>query len=78
MDPELIQPFGVYVTPAGQLIVCASKSNTVIQVNREGNTKLATIASQLIRQVSVCCNTNIQQIIVGLIENNKLIVMELQ
>ncbi|KAH3869811.1 hypothetical protein DPMN_032982 [Dreissena polymorpha] len=81
MDPELIHPFGVHVTPAGQVLVCACNSNNVIQVDQEGSKKLATLASQkyeLIYPVSVCCNTSIQQIIVGLSNNNNIIVMELQ
>ncbi|KAH3873807.1 hypothetical protein DPMN_037047 [Dreissena polymorpha] len=80
-DPELQGPRGVNVTPAGQVLVCGFDSNTVIQVDREGRKKLATLDSQkygAINPVSVCCNTHIHQIIVGLISNNKIIVMELQ
>ncbi|KAH3869861.1 hypothetical protein DPMN_033032 [Dreissena polymorpha] len=80
-DPELQEPYGVHITPAGQLIVCAVSSQTVIQVNRDGNKKPATIASKkdgVIKPVSVCCNKSIQQIIVGLKDYNKIIVMELQ
>ncbi|XP_052267338.1 uncharacterized protein LOC127869085 isoform X2 [Dreissena polymorpha] len=80
-DPELQEPWGVHVTPAGQVLVCGSHSNTVIQVDREGRKKLATLASKkhgAIYPVSVCCNTNMHQIIVGRCNNDKIIVLELQ
>ncbi|KAH3853410.1 uncharacterized protein LOC127875279 [Dreissena polymorpha] len=81
-DRELQDPWGVYVTPAGQVLVCGCKSNTVIQVDLEGRKKLATLVSLkdgVLKPVSVCYNTKTDQIIVGLYDNtNKIIVMELQ
>ncbi|XP_052230337.1 uncharacterized protein LOC127844280 [Dreissena polymorpha] len=77
---ELQGPWGVHVAPAGQVLVCGFSSNTMVQLDREGSKKLATLASQrdgLIQPVSVCYNTNIHQIIVGRI-NSKVIVMNLQ
>ncbi|KAH3749511.1 hypothetical protein DPMN_184009 [Dreissena polymorpha] len=62
-------PSGLLVTPLGQVIVCGFDSFTVIQVDREGRKKLATLASQregLIFPVSVCYNSNSHQIIVGI------------
>ncbi|KAH3876891.1 hypothetical protein DPMN_000742 [Dreissena polymorpha] len=79
-DPELQEPWGVHVTPAGQVLVCGSKSQTVIQVNRRGRKKLATLVSKkdgLRFPTSICVNKNIDQITVGQ-NNNKIIVMELQ
>ncbi|KAH3779311.1 hypothetical protein DPMN_157112 [Dreissena polymorpha] len=66
-DPELQNPECVHITPSGQVIVCAFKSNTVIQVDHQGKKKLATLASQidgLSKPVSVCYNINTDQIIV--------------
>ncbi|XP_052252512.1 uncharacterized protein LOC127859294 [Dreissena polymorpha] len=77
-DHELQNPWGVHVTPAGQVLVCCYHSNTVIQVDYEGKKKLATLASKkdgLSRPVSVFYNTH--QIIVGQ-PNSKLSVFELQ
>ncbi|XP_052265707.1 uncharacterized protein LOC127868128 [Dreissena polymorpha] len=74
-------PFCVHITPAGQVLVCGLDSHTVIQVDHEGRKELVTLASQkdgLIKPVSICCNTSIQQIIVGLHNNNTIMVMKLQ
>ncbi|XP_052235319.1 uncharacterized protein LOC127847445 [Dreissena polymorpha] len=81
MDPELQNPRGVHVTPAGQVLVCGRISENVIQVDREGKKKLATLASQsdgLSKPFSVCYNTNTHQLIVGLYNNTKIFVMDLQ
>ncbi|KAH3840080.1 hypothetical protein DPMN_113522 [Dreissena polymorpha] len=78
--PELQSPCGVHVTPAGQVLVCGFISNTVVQLDREGSKKLATLASQkdgLSQPVSVYYNTNIHQIIVGQ-NNSKIVDMDLQ
>ncbi|XP_052232901.1 uncharacterized protein LOC127845790 isoform X2 [Dreissena polymorpha] len=80
-DPELIHPRCVMVTPVGQVLICGCSSHTVIQVDREGTKRLATLASQkdgLSQPASVCYNTNTHQIIVGLSNNSKIIVMDLQ
>ncbi|KAH3735059.1 hypothetical protein DPMN_041520 [Dreissena polymorpha] len=80
-DPELQDPWGVYVTPAGQVFVCGCRSNTVIQVDLEGRKKLATLVSSkdgVLKSVSVCYNTKTDGIIVGLHNNNTINVMELQ
>ncbi|XP_052220167.1 uncharacterized protein LOC127837293 [Dreissena polymorpha] len=79
-DDELQKPWGIHVTPAGQVLVCGCNSNTVIQVDRQGKKKLATLESNKdgVRQpVSVCYNNKTDQIIVGLHNNNKINVMEL-
>ncbi|XP_052275438.1 uncharacterized protein LOC127874838 [Dreissena polymorpha] len=80
-DSDLQQPHCLHVTPAGQVLVCAASSNTVIQVDHEGRKKLATLASNkdgVRGPLSVCYTTNTDQIIVGQNNNNKIIVMELQ
>ncbi|XP_052239135.1 uncharacterized protein LOC127850275 isoform X2 [Dreissena polymorpha] len=78
-DPELQGPQAVCVTPSGQVLVCGYNSHTVIQVDSEGKQKLATLSSQkdgLSRPSSVCYNTNTRQIIVGLNNIGKIIVMD--
>ena len=45
-DSELRSPWGVNVTPAGQVLVCGYFSHTVIQVDRGGEKKIATLATQ--------------------------------
>ncbi|KAH3889995.1 hypothetical protein DPMN_014062 [Dreissena polymorpha] len=40
------QPYGLLVTPAGQVLVCGRSSKTVIQVDIEGKKKIATVATQ--------------------------------
>ncbi|KAH3820319.1 hypothetical protein DPMN_122065 [Dreissena polymorpha] len=78
---ELQKPCGLDVTPAGQVLVCGYSSHTVIQIDGEGRHKLATLASQkdgLDNPASVCYNTNTRQMIVGLTNNNKIIVMDLK
>ncbi|XP_052221852.1 uncharacterized protein LOC127838265 [Dreissena polymorpha] len=80
-DPELQNPWGVHVTPSGQVLVCELCACTVIQVDLEGKKKLATRVSNkdgVVNPLSVCYNSNTHQIIVGLIYNNNIIVMELQ
>ncbi|XP_052780295.1 uncharacterized protein LOC128217292 [Mya arenaria] len=43
-DPDMTQPTGVHVTPAGHVFVCCWDSNTVLQVDKDGKKKLATLA----------------------------------
>ncbi|XP_052284810.1 uncharacterized protein LOC127881167 isoform X2 [Dreissena polymorpha] len=45
-DTELQSPWGVHVTPAGQVLVCGYTSHTIIQVDIEGKKKIATLATQ--------------------------------
>ncbi|XP_052256531.1 uncharacterized protein LOC127861855 [Dreissena polymorpha] len=80
-DPELQNPWGVHVTPSGQVLVCGYSSHTVIQVDREGSKRLATLISNkdgVINPISVYYNTNNHQILVGLYSNDKIKVWELQ
>ncbi|XP_052219463.1 uncharacterized protein LOC127836865 [Dreissena polymorpha] len=80
-DPELQSPYGVHVTPSGQVLVCGYSSNTVIKVDHEGRKKLATLVSNkdgVCGPLSVCFNTNTDQIIVGLNNDNTIYVLELQ
>ncbi|KAH3710582.1 uncharacterized protein LOC127858404 [Dreissena polymorpha] len=78
-DPELQGPWGVHVTPSGQVLVCGYASHTVVRVNREGRKKLSTLATQkdgLNNPMSVCYNIITNLIIVDVDDN--IIVMNFQ
>ncbi|XP_052778744.1 uncharacterized protein LOC128216214 [Mya arenaria] len=45
-DPDLREPRGVHATTAGHVFVCCCKSHTVLQVDKDGKTKLATLARE--------------------------------
>ncbi|KAH3796768.1 hypothetical protein DPMN_150339 [Dreissena polymorpha] len=70
-DPELTYPNSVHVTPAGQVLVCYKSFNgPILQVHREGNRKLATLAQLryglgIMKSASVCYNSTTSSIIVG-------------
>ncbi|KAH3704233.1 hypothetical protein DPMN_079289 [Dreissena polymorpha] len=82
MDPEVQYTTGVHVTPAGQVLVCGCNSKTIIQVDSKGQRKLATLAT--VRDGlqggswSVCYNSNTDSIIVGRVNNNKILMYEVQ
>ncbi|KAH3715707.1 hypothetical protein DPMN_058419 [Dreissena polymorpha] len=82
MDPELEWPTCVHVTPAGQVLVCGYKnSKTVLQVDRKGSRKLATLATGsdgLQWPKSVCYNNNTDSIVVGQNGNNKILVYKVK
>ncbi|XP_052780010.1 uncharacterized protein LOC128217136 [Mya arenaria] len=44
-DPDMKGPTGVHVTPAGHVFVCCWDSDTVLQVDKDGKKKLATLAT---------------------------------
>ncbi|KAH3703844.1 hypothetical protein DPMN_078891 [Dreissena polymorpha] len=76
MDPHLISPSGVHVTPAGLVLVCGSKSNTILQVDSKGSRKLATLATEtdgIDCPWSVCYNSNTDSMIVGQMKNKILV-----
>ncbi|KAH3790917.1 hypothetical protein DPMN_169125 [Dreissena polymorpha] len=67
-DPALHGPYGLQVTPAGQVLVCGYLSDTVLQVGWEGQRKLATLATQedgVRYPWSVCYSSTTSSIIVG-------------
>ncbi|XP_052778521.1 uncharacterized protein LOC128215961 [Mya arenaria] len=43
-DPDLRQPYGIHVIPAGHVFVSCYDTDTVLQVDKDGRTKLATLA----------------------------------
>ncbi|XP_052239846.1 uncharacterized protein LOC127850679 isoform X3 [Dreissena polymorpha] len=67
-DPALEHPYGLHVTPAGQVLVCGYWPPTILQVGWEGESKLATLATQedgVRRPLSVCYSSTTSSIIVG-------------
>ncbi|KAH3749814.1 uncharacterized protein LOC127848194 isoform X2 [Dreissena polymorpha] len=79
-DPALIAP-RLHVTPAGQVLVCGSLSHTIIQVDHEGRTKLAILATKedgVVSPQPVCYNRHTASIIVGLYDNNSILVFKVQ
>ncbi|XP_052224562.1 uncharacterized protein LOC127840126 [Dreissena polymorpha] len=67
-DPALYGPYGLHVTPAGQVLVCGAWSYTVLQVGWEGKSKLTTLATQedgVRHPWSVCYCSTTSSIIVG-------------
>ncbi|KAH3882166.1 hypothetical protein DPMN_006097 [Dreissena polymorpha] len=80
-DPALRVPSGLHVTPAGQVLVCEWGSNTVLQVGREGESKLATLATRedgVRRPWSVCYSSTTSSIIVGLYGDNNILVFRVE
>ncbi|KAH3780746.1 hypothetical protein DPMN_158568 [Dreissena polymorpha] len=75
-DPALQWPYGLHVTPAGQVLVCGWRSHTVLQVDREGKSKLATLATEedgVRWPQSVCYSSITSSIIVGQDRDNILV-----
>ena len=67
------------MTPAGQVLVCGRNSNTVIQVDRLGKKKIATLATQkdgLYRPQSVFYNQKSGSVIVG--QNDNIMVFNIK
>ncbi|KAH3693424.1 hypothetical protein DPMN_080856 [Dreissena polymorpha] len=80
-DTALRDPSGLHVTPAGQVLVCGYLSDTVIQVGWEGESKLATLATQkdgVRYPYSVCYSSTTSSIIVGLIEDDTILVFRVE
>ncbi|KAH3878589.1 hypothetical protein DPMN_002486 [Dreissena polymorpha] len=72
-DQALERLTGLHVTPAGQVLVCGCWPHYVLQVDVEGKSKLATLATQedgLRYPVSVCYSSTTSSIIVGQYRKN--------
>ncbi|KAH3771555.1 protein PML-like [Dreissena polymorpha] len=70
---------GLHVTPAGQVLVSANGSNTILQVDSEGKRKLATLGTKedgVVEPISVCYNRHTASIIVGLYKKSSIIVFK--
>ncbi|KAH3883571.1 hypothetical protein DPMN_007531 [Dreissena polymorpha] len=80
-DPALVDPHGLHVTPAGQVLVCGLVSSTVLQVGWEGKSKLANLATQedgVLLPCSVCYCSTTSSIIVGQYRNNNILVFRVE
>ncbi|KAH3879550.1 hypothetical protein DPMN_003453 [Dreissena polymorpha] len=80
-DPELEYPYGLHVTPAGQVLVCEYGSQTVAQVDREGTRKLASLATGddgVWLPHSVFYSSITSSIIVGQDNNNNILVFRVE
>ncbi|KAH3733229.1 hypothetical protein DPMN_039654 [Dreissena polymorpha] len=68
---------GLHVTPAGQVLVCGCQSFTILQVDWEGKSKLATLATcmdEVWWPWSVCYSSTTSSIIVGQWRDNILVI----
>ncbi|KAH3870295.1 hypothetical protein DPMN_033477 [Dreissena polymorpha] len=80
-DPALRGPWGLHVTPAGQVLVCGGWPYTVLQLGWEGKSKLATLATQkdgLRWPRSVCYSSITSSIIVGQLEDDNILVFRVE
>ncbi|KAH3879328.1 uncharacterized protein LOC127875237 [Dreissena polymorpha] len=80
-DPALRDPFGVHVTPAGQVLVCGNYSDTVQQVGWEGQSKLATLARRedgVRSPWSVFYSSTTSSIIVGQLGRDNILVFRVE
>ncbi|XP_052778097.1 uncharacterized protein LOC128215452 [Mya arenaria] len=79
-DPDLRAPNGVCVSPIGHVFVCGFESHTVLQVDREGRKKLATVArkaDRLRHPLSVCFSERTSCLIIGNNDSNNITVVKL-
>ncbi|KAH3895614.1 hypothetical protein DPMN_019779 [Dreissena polymorpha] len=80
-DPALGWLRGLHVTPAGQVLVCGDHFHTVVQVGWEGESKLATLATQkdgVRRPQSVCYCSTTSSIIVGQYWDDNILVFRVE
>ncbi|KAH3898037.1 hypothetical protein DPMN_022234 [Dreissena polymorpha] len=80
-DRALRSPRGLHVTPAGQVLVCGGRSNTVLQVGWEGQSKLANLATLkdgVKWPQSVCYSSTTSSIIVGLLGDDNILVFRVE
>ncbi|XP_052778114.1 uncharacterized protein LOC128215470 [Mya arenaria] len=71
---------GLFVSPSGHVFLCGEQSQTVVQVDREGRKKLATVVREnngLIKPLSLCfCEQN-SNLIVGNSDSDNITVVKL-
>lgn len=80
-DPELIDPRGVCVADNGTIFVCGWKSDTILQVDREGKRKMATLTKsshRIYRPLSLCYYSQTKQMFVGQEMPGKLLELRLE
>ncbi|XP_052817011.1 uncharacterized protein LOC128243338 [Mya arenaria] len=76
-DPELKYACGVCVSPSGHVFVCVVETESVVQVDREGRQKLATVADGLDFPQSVWFSECNSCLIVGNGENDSIVVIKM-
>lgn len=78
-DRDLEGPSGICVTDNGTVLVCGENSNTVVQVDKDGKKKLATLVNntkRISRPEALWFNREASKLIVGQ-DNNRLLVITL-
>ncbi|XP_052779471.1 uncharacterized protein LOC128216826 isoform X2 [Mya arenaria] len=79
-DPDLLRPHGVHATTAGHVFVCCHESDTVLQVDKDGKTKLATLARKqdgVYAPTALLFSSRSSSLVVGG-EKNTLLVINVQ
>ncbi|KAH3696306.1 uncharacterized protein LOC127861527 isoform X3 [Dreissena polymorpha] len=77
-DPELRGPYGMHVTSAGYVLVCGQYSETVLQLGRKGEQKVATLVEKkdgLPDPVSVYYSEKNRTIMVEGLNTNRLFLL---
>ncbi|KAH3820396.1 uncharacterized protein LOC127832185 isoform X1 [Dreissena polymorpha] len=72
---------GMHVTNLGQVLVCGGDSNTILQVNRDGTKRraiLATEKSGVVRPTCVYYSKHTNSIIIGMFDNENILVIVLE
>ncbi|KAH3749237.1 uncharacterized protein LOC127847293 isoform X2 [Dreissena polymorpha] len=80
-DHALINPNGVHMTPAGQVLVCGYWSHNMLQMDNRGRRKLATLVTLedgVECPMSACYNRHTASIIVGLDHNSSILVFKVE
>ncbi|KAH3720084.1 hypothetical protein DPMN_062977 [Dreissena polymorpha] len=70
---------GLHVTDSGQVLVCGYWSDKIFQVDKDGRQILAEVVTNnygVTRPMSVYCSKNTGSIIVGMWDNNDIIVFK--
>ncbi|XP_052779507.1 uncharacterized protein LOC128216859 [Mya arenaria] len=76
-DPDMKQPSGVHATPTGHVFVCCHGSDTVLQVDKDGKKKFATLARKedvLNRPRDLFFSSSSSSLIVGGVKDTLLVI----
>ncbi|XP_052778556.1 uncharacterized protein LOC128215999 [Mya arenaria] len=80
-DPDMKSPTAIHLSPLGHVFVCSYVSNTVLQLNSEGKTKLAKLAAQsdgVKLPVSLRYSSRTSSLLVGQHDNNNVVVIKIK
>ncbi|XP_052778817.1 uncharacterized protein LOC128216292 [Mya arenaria] len=74
-DPDWKGPFGVHATTTGHLFVCCLGSYTVLQVDKDGKTKLATLARKdgVYRPIALFFSSRTSSLVVSGVKDTLLV-----